>query len=82
MSDNDKKLQNLQKALGGQIGGDPLSGLKPNLDGFTQDNQDQDLKKKFSQGNFSDSNSNQKSFKDHKGVNKQVLKGNSKAKKN
>lgn len=82
MSNNDKKLENLQKALGGQIGADPLAGLKPNLDGFTQGNADSDLKKKLSQNSFSDSNLSQKSFKDHKGVNKQVLKGNSKAKKN
>jgi hypothetical protein len=82
MPDNDKKLENLQKALGGPLGGDPLSGLKPNLDGFTQDNQDKDLKKKLSASNFSGSNASKKSFKDHKGVNKQVLKGNSKAKKN
>lgn len=78
---DDSKLQNLQKALQQQLGGDPLDGLKPNLESLSQDGSNPQLKMKLGQNSFGDATNKKNSFKDHKGVNKQVLKGNAKAKK-
>lgn len=78
---NDKKLENLQKALGQNLGG--LDGaLKPNLDGgFAQNNSESQLKMKLGQSGVGQMKNDHKSFNDPKGVNKQVLKGNAKARK-
>jgi len=81
MSDN-QKIENLQKALFNQKGLNPLAGLKPNLDQFSQNTSESTLKLKLNQNNLRDSKNNSKSLQDPKGINKQVLKGNSKARKN
>ena len=77
----DKKLQNLQKALLNPTANDSLNQLKPNLDGFSKNSADSQFRMKLAQNSFGDKKSNMKSVKDPKGINKQVLKGNAKARK-
>ena len=77
----DKKLQNLQKVLLNPRVNDPLNQLKPNLDGFSKNSADSQLKMKLGQNSFGNNKSNMKPVKDPKGINKQVLKGNAKARK-
>jgi len=77
----EKKLENLQKALMGQGNNNPLAGLKPNLESLGQNSAESQLKLKLGQNSIRDNKSNHKTLKDPKGINKQVLKGNSKARK-